>query len=221
MQFLDRVLLYKEAVCVTDLHIGVEAGMEKQGYNVPSQTKKMLDELMGYSGKFLIIVGDVKHSVSRASKQENREVPAFLRLLKEKFGRVVICKGNHDGRIEQLTDAEVVKDFVYEGVGFTHGHRWPGKEVFDCHTIVMGHVHPAFTYRDHLNRVQRRQCWLIGTVKRKKLEREKGVKAKVKRVVVMPAFNKIFYGRRKHEFGVLTDFVTKTDVLLTDRTKVF
>jgi putative SbcD/Mre11-related phosphoesterase len=221
MNFSDRAFIHEDAVCVADLHIGLESQMEDEGYSIPSQTKRMFDEISGYDGKLLVIVGDLKHTVPGITKQEIREIPVFLRALKEKFGRVVVCKGNHDGRIERLTEIEVVKDFVYRGVGFTHGHRWPSDDLFKCKTIVMGHVHPAFIYRDHLGRIQRKQCWVTGRMKNSALQKKKGVDSKVKQVVVMPAFNKIFYGKRKHEFGVFTEFVEKDGVFLTDSTRVF
>jgi putative SbcD/Mre11-related phosphoesterase len=221
MRFSGRVLLHDDVVCIADLHIGVEQQMEEEGYAIPSQTKRMFNEISSHEGNILIILGDVKHSVPGVSKQELREIPVFLRMLRQRFGRVVVCKGNHDGRIERLTDIEVVKDFVYNDVGFTHGHRWPGKDVFNSSTIVMGHVHPAFVYRNHLGRMQREQCWLTGRMKKTKLKREKGILSKTKSVVVMPAFNRMFYGRSKHEFGVLTNFVEKDGVFLTDSTKVF
>jgi metallophosphoesterase superfamily enzyme len=85
----------------------------------------------------------------------------------------------------------------------------------------MGHIHPAFTYRDHLGRTQRKQCWLTGKMKNNRLQKEKGISSNVKQVIVMPAFNKMFYGRKEHEFGVLTKFVDKDGVFLTDSTRVF
>jgi len=220
MEFSGRVLVHKDAVCVADLHIGFEKALEEEGYNLPSQTGRMLDELTEYKGKLLVIVGDVKHSIPRASDKELREIPIFLGTLKEKFHRVVICKGNHDGRIERLTDVEVVKDFIYDGIGFTHGHRWPGEKVFGCETIVIAHSHPVFSYKDHLGRLNRNQCWVVGKMNNRKIMAEKGTKSQVKRVIVMPAFNKVFFGRSKDEFGVLSGFVKKTDVFLTDGTKV-
>ena len=97
------VLEIKElnAVCVGDLHIGLESEYNARGVHVPSQTNRMERELAHLSeGKDrLIIVGDVKNKVPGSTKQEYRELPPFFKKMMHHYGTVDLVRGNHDTNI--------------------------------------------------------------------------------------------------------------------------
>ena len=78
----------EDILVASDFHIGIEYELLEKGINLPSQTKKMLSHLQNliaqYNIDHLIILGDVKHNIPSASRQEYFEVPEFFDALSEK-----------------------------------------------------------------------------------------------------------------------------------------
>jgi putative SbcD/Mre11-related phosphoesterase len=155
----------------------------------------------------IIILGDLKHQVPQTSPQEMREIPFFVRRLKEMFKSVVLVKGNHDGNIKKLVDIDVKKEFLVDSVGFVHGHIVPSQGFLKkAKIIVMGHMHPVYRWVDHLGQRCSKNCWIIGEWKGKK-------------VIIMPAFNELFSG--SDEFiGPFSKEMKRKEIILTDMTKV-
>src|ERR1700746_1202766 len=64
----ERVLV------VADLHLGWEVSLSHQGIHVPSQVPRLLDKLRKIIAethpKVLILLGDVKHAVSKVELEE-------------------------------------------------------------------------------------------------------------------------------------------------------
>ena len=69
----------ERVVVIGDLHIGWEVTLSQQGIHVPSQTSKMLERLKQIVQKEkpsrIVMLGDVKHSVTGAELEEWRDVP--------------------------------------------------------------------------------------------------------------------------------------------------
>jgi putative SbcD/Mre11-related phosphoesterase len=170
-----------EYLVVSDVHIGITGDLWRSGVSMPSQVSslaKRLNKLKRLTRtKFLIINGDLKHKVTGFSRQEKREVPEFLKLLK--FSKVVIVKGNHDGFIEKLVkgigNVSVKKSFAVGNYLVTHGHRsakTPKK------IIVIGHNHLVIRFQDDVKALYTEQVWVRG-------------KANGKTIIIMPAFNEL------------------------------
>ena len=148
----------KERVLVVgDLHIGWEVTLARQGIHVPSQTSKMLVRLEAAIAKEnptrLVMLGDVKHSVTGAELEEWHDVPDFFERLLAKVSVVEIIVGNHDGNLEPLTPSRVQLlppsgIALWHEYGLLHGHAWPNPELLGCETLILGHLHPAITLRD-------------------------------------------------------------------------
>ncbi len=209
--FENRFLRFKEYLVIGDLHLGFEHELGEKGYNVPSQTGKMLESIKKMAKKTkstkLIILGDLKHAVPNMSSQEKREIPFFVRKLDEFFEEVVLIKGNHDGRIEDLVKIDVKKEFVLDNVGFIHGHALPSKEFMEkTKCIVMAHIHPSYKWRDHLGHRHSKSCWIIGRWKEKK-------------VIIVPVFNESFYGSSEL-IGPFSKELKREEIILTDMTKL-
>jgi putative SbcD/Mre11-related phosphoesterase len=153
-------------VCVGDLHIGLEHEMRLNGVHVPSQTHRMERQLVevapGHEG--IVILGDVKHMVPGSSRQEFREVPQFFRALLKAYPRVMVVRGNHDTRLEEMLPDAVemhpASGLVLEDVGFVHGHTWPSEEVMGSRVLVLGHNHPAVLFEDGLRTSAVERCWV-------------------------------------------------------------
>jgi putative SbcD/Mre11-related phosphoesterase len=155
-----------EWLCVGDLHIGLESEMRSKGVHMPSQTERMIAELVelapAYGG--IIILGDVKHRVPGTSRQELAELPSFFRRLLAAYGKVHVVRGNHDTDISEILPAGVevhpASGMVMDGIGFVHGHTWPGNEVMAQPLLVMGHNHPAVIFEDGLGNNMSEKCWM-------------------------------------------------------------
>jgi hypothetical protein len=157
----DEVIL-----CAGDLHIGLEDEMRSKGVVVPSQTNKMLEELLSLAEGCdrLVLLGDVKHQVPGTSEQEYSELPRFFHSLSRAFPEIDVVRGNHDVGIEDVFFTGVhihpATGFSIDEVGFVHGHIWPSNEVMSRRILVMAHNHPAVLFRDGVGHVTTERCWL-------------------------------------------------------------
>jgi putative SbcD/Mre11-related phosphoesterase len=215
----------KERVLVLgDLHIGWEVTLAQQGIHVPSQTTKMLERLkkivLDEKPSRVVMLGDVKHSVTGAELEEWRDVPEFFEKLLKLVPSVQVISGNHDGNLEPLTPSQVelmgsTGIALWDRFGLLHGHAWPSPEILGCETLILGHLHPAVTLRDALDYRLTRPAWvtapcngrklLRGTMKAAGVSTERNleqvltekfhVKLRVARCVFVPPFNDFLGGR--------------------------
>jgi hypothetical protein len=185
-------------ICVADLHLGLEVQLRRAGFNIPSQTPKMLSSLeeLASLGDNLLILGDVKHRILSVSYREDREIPPFLEKLMNVYGSILIVAGNHDGGLGDILPKRVGAAAGHgtgiEGIGAFHGHVWPSKQVMECAKIVMGHIHPSVQLVDSLGSKSNEKCWVRGRLrKRLVLERYETCPAEL---IVVPAFNPLLTG---------------------------
>jgi putative SbcD/Mre11-related phosphoesterase len=214
----------EKVVVIGDLHIGWEVTLGQQGIHVPSQTAKMLQRLTAIVEEKrpsrLILLGDVKHSVTGTELEEWRDVPEFFERLIKLVPSIQVIVGNHDGNLEPLTPSKV--DLLppsglalWGKFGLLHGHAWPTPEILGCETLILGHLHPAVTLRDALGYRLTKPAWVTATCNTKKLLegtlktagismrdrteqvlREKfQVELKAARCVFVPPFNDFLGGR--------------------------
>lgn len=194
-------LLMKERrtwVCVADLHIGIEVQLRLGGFNIPSQTPRMLsslEELAGHGSK-LLILGDLKHRIPSVGYRENREIVPFMERLGRSFDTVALVSGNHDGGIASILPKSVQaapgRGTLIENIGAFHGHVWPSETVMEADSIVMGHTHPSVLLVDSLGAKTNEKCWVRARL-------DKGVVAQrykhcPKELVIVPAFNPLLTG---------------------------
>jgi putative SbcD/Mre11-related phosphoesterase len=188
----DQVIL-----CAGDLHIGLEDEMRSKGVIVPSQTDKMLEELLSLAEGCdrLVLLGDVKHQVPGTSDQEHSELPRFFHSLAKAFGEIDVVRGNHDVGIEDIFFTGVhihpSTGFAIGDVGFVHGHIWPSNVVMAKPTLVMAHNHPAILFRDGVGHVTTERCWLRGGFKEEAHARYPELPDEA---VVMPSLNRSLQG---------------------------
>ncbi len=214
----------ERVVVLGDLHIGWEVTLSQQGIHIPSQTGKMLQRLKAIIEKEhpsrIIMLGDVKHSVTGAELEEWRDVPDFFEALLKLVPAVQVILGNHDGNLEPLTPSKVeilpsTGLALWNRFGLLHGHAWPSPEILGCETLILGHLHPAVTLRDALGYRLTKPAWVTAPCDPKKLVRgtlkaagiqPKGnleevleekfrVKLATTRCVFVPPFNDFLGGR--------------------------
>lgn len=201
----------ERALVITDLHIGFERELAQLGVNIPSQTGKVFSKLqkiiLNMKPSRVILLGDVKHGIPAITNQEWADLPVFFERLLELGVEVEVIQGNHDGGLEPLTPREVKihdsRGVVVEEVGLIHGHAWPSRELLKCRVLLMGHNHPIVELRDQLGFRETIPAWLsirVSAESRSLLARELGEDdvyedVKVRRMVVMPAFNFLLPGK--------------------------
>ena len=186
-------LVDESALILSDLHYGVEAEMLRGGVWVPNRstgrTEKVLKLIKQTKSKRLILLGDVKHQVPHNSKQQRTDLEQFFMAV-NRVAKVEIVPGNHDGGLEDIIPSEVKfhksDGFVIGEIGMVHGHAWPSQEVMNSKILVMGHEHPALSFRDRLDKLHSEPCWLRAPM----LEHERYDKVP-KQLIVMPAFGEL------------------------------
>tara|TARA_Y100000310_G_C20677181_1_gene813752 strand:- start:1781 stop:2488 length:708 start_codon:yes stop_codon:yes gene_type:complete len=175
IEALDLAIKINNNLIITDIHIGHEEALNKQGILVPrfqfKDILKRLEKLISKS-KFnsIIINGDLKHEFGKISEQEWRNVLKFLDFLKKYSKKIIITKGNHDPIIKPIADKRniEIREFAeIDDILILHGNKIP-KDLKKYKTIIIGHEHPAISIRQG-PRIEVYKCFLVGKYKRKNL----------------------------------------------------
>jgi len=208
---------------VADLHLGFEYWLSEMGINIPSQTSKIQSRLLKIIGEVhpsrLILLGDVKHSVSNISLQEWKELPAFFESILKYVNIVEVIPGNHDGDLTPLTPRSIkilpARGIIINGkerVGLFHGHTWPGNELLEADYLVMGHNHPVIHFEDNFGYRTVRRAWIKASLDMEALRKlspasrklkskdtqitnnQGASSSKIKKLIIIPAFNDMLGG---------------------------
>ncbi len=206
-KIIDSALLIKDHLIISDLHLGYEYALNRQGFMIPRfQYKKIikrLKEILDASNATKIIInGDLKHEFGKISKQEWDEVVDFIEFLKKHFDEIILIKGNHDnftGFIAEKSGLEVYENYSVENYIVMHGDKKPQnfKEIKED-TVIIGHEHPSIGLRG-AERVEKVKCFLKGKVNDKKL-------------IVMPSFNFITEGSDCLQEKTISPFLKKVSL---------
>ena len=204
---VDLALLIDDALIISDVHIGFEEALNKQGVLVPGDhfpqlIKRMegiFSQLKNKKLKHIIINGDLKHEFGRISEQEWRHTLRFLDFLGKHCEKVILVKGNHDtilGPIAEKRNLEV-HDFVQLRSGevlICHGDKLPKENALKkAKLIIIGHEHPSVALRQG-PRVEKYKCFFVGSYKKKKL-------------IVLPSLNLLTEGSALMHDDVLSPFL--------------
>lgn len=213
----------KRTLVIADLHIGWEMSLSDKGIHIPSQMPRLLSKLSTLVSKYkpdrLLVLGDVKYSISIADIGEWHDVPDFFMTIRKQIPETWIIRGNHDGDLDALLPEKIEilpsTGIVYGDVGFFHGHQWPSLKLLRCRTLVMGHVHPVVVFRDLAGFRMSRQVWVRTKCDTKQLtkmllqkaevkiekspeatlRRNYKIKPKSEQLLIMPSFNEFLGGR--------------------------
>jgi len=203
----EPALTVGSTLVLADLHIGIEHELALNGVNIPSQIDRRIDRALQYlattKAKRVVLLGDVKNTILKASALERHDVPLFLQSLAECVP-VDILPGNHDGGIEywlpRYSRFEInihsSKGCSVHGAGLVHGHTWPSTELLRCGYVIMGHNHPKVRMADPLGHVSSKPVWIrtrfVESVFRERYPEIDGYADP--RVIIMPAFNELVGG---------------------------
>jgi putative SbcD/Mre11-related phosphoesterase len=191
-----------------DLHLGLEHELWQGGVCIPSQTEKILKQLLEGLAKIkpdrLLLLGDVKHNVPRTSWQEKKEVPDFLRRLSAEV-EVDIVPGNHDSNLADMAPAGVrvrsPSGYVLDGVGYFHGHTWPDEKIMRSDCLVAGHLHPAIRLNDPLGIPITRPIWARTRFSTHSVKEHYGISCDSE-IIIAPAFNYLCGGLPLNDPGL-------------------
>ncbi len=205
---MDLKFIYDEpaavldyALVVGDVHLGIEYELQRKGYNLPLQYKKVAERINALlrqtKTKTVIFLGDLKHDVYGMKDTEERMLNAFFRLLKTKS--VIVCKGNHDSDIENCIGIHVAppEGFLYGETLLLHGHAMPDATLLKAaKTLCFGHEH-ALAQIGHGKHASTQKVWIVG-------------KQNGKKFVIFPHFGDLVGGRAFNPDSHLVRFLTKT-----------
>jgi putative SbcD/Mre11-related phosphoesterase len=192
----------KKFLVISDLHIGSEIDLIKKGININSSQisqdvlKEIKDLKNTHSFNGIIILGDLKSSITHINKNEWDTIPSFLKQLSIDMEEVFLIPGNHDANINLLVPESVIvcntSGLVIEDTLLIHGHTIPEKTKFNIKKIIMGHVHPIFINPNSV--IHGKRLWIYLKVKKEAIF---GLQTKgIIEVIIVPTFNKYFYSLR-------------------------
>jgi|SRR3989344_4838552 len=175
---LDLALKVDSCLIISDVHIGYEESLNRQGILLPRfqfpEIIKRLEKIFSLSGKKfskIIINGDLKHDFGTISEQEWRNILKLIDFLRRHCEEVIIIKGNHDSSIKPIADKRGVriadKEVIQTKHGkilVTHGDKIP-PDAKDYSAIIIGHEHPAISLRKG-QRAETYKCYLAGKYKK-------------------------------------------------------
>ncbi|UTB31980.1 MAG: metallophosphoesterase [Methanobacterium sp. ERen5] len=185
----DLGLIIDDHLIISDIHIGYEGALNREGIMVPRfQYKKILERIIEiirkYEPKKVIVNGDLKHEFGRITSQEWKESMDFIEFLKANFQETILIKGNHDNFtrfIAEKTGLEVYESYAVDDHLIMHGDKLPDEKTLkNSETIIIGHEHPCIGIRNG-ERLEKIKCYLKGSYHDKDL-------------IVMPSFNFVTEG---------------------------
>jgi putative SbcD/Mre11-related phosphoesterase len=202
LEYVNEDSELKKFLVISDLHIGSEIDLIKKGININSSQisqdilKEIKDLQNTYSFNGVVILGDLKSTITHISKNEWDTIPSFLKQLSIDMEEVFLIPGNHDANINLLVPESIIvcntSGLVMEDTLLIHGHTIPEKTKFNIKKIVMGHVHPIFINPNSV--IHGKRLWIYLKVKKESIF---GLQTKgIIEVIVVPTFNKYFYSLR-------------------------
>ena len=202
LEYVNEYSDLKKFLVISDLHIGSEIDLIKKGININSLqiSQDILKEIKDLQNTHLfngiIILGDLKSSITHISKNEWDTIPSFLKQLSIDMEEVFLIPGNHDANINLLVPEPVIvcntSGLVIEDTLLIHGHTIPEKTKFNIKKIIMGHVHPIFINPNSV--IHGKRLWVYLKVKKEAIF---GLQTKgIIEVIIVPTFNKYFYSLR-------------------------
>lgn len=194
----------KRHLVVTDLHIGFEDSLAENKIFVGKNTtlnetvQKISSLIESQNPDDIILLGDIKSSINRITKNEWNQVPEFLRNISQKTD-VILIPGNHDANISRLVPDDITLvssiGIVLENSLLTHGHTMPTENFSHVDRIVMGHLHPVFFDEDSILNGQR--VWV--SIKTKKENLFSSASGDLE-ITIVPSFNRYFYATKKKTY---------------------
>jgi metallophosphoesterase superfamily enzyme len=181
-QTIDRRYLLRKygeskIFLVADLHLGFDIGISKRFDTRDPQwsfeiINKLKMDLKKTKPDYLIILGDLEHTIDRSTTSQNESEKQLTRYSdsKEKIYSlfqkqivdidaldIILIKGEHDIAIGDYLGDSVVKypssgtSLLENQLGVLHGNVKPEESLLLSTEIFLGHIHPTIEFKDELN----------------------------------------------------------------------
>ena len=197
---LALYLIKEKTLIISDLHIGIEESLNKQGVLIPRfQFNDFLNKLKLIFEKVnverIVFNGDLKHEFGEISRQEWNNILKLFDFLKDK--EIIIIKGNHDPILKPIAEKrnmKLIESYDLNNISILHGDKILtnlGK------ILIIGHEHPAVSLKKGA-RTEKYSCFLKGKWKNKTL-------------IIMPSFNLLTYGSDILKEKLLSPFLTNIE----------
>ena len=162
-----------KALIVSDLHLGYEGGMAKEGIAIPKANLKSIIVSLGkaFEGREIgriIVVGDIKNDFSGVIAEELNELREIIEFVKGKGASMELVMGNHDNFMATYSNALGIKvhqhHLLLSGYLFAHGDKPLETLDAEVSSIIIGHEHPSIGIRSKLGTIERLRCFLYGRI---------------------------------------------------------
>lgn len=195
---------------ISDIHIGYEESLNRQGILIPRNNyndllirlEKALEKIKKKNFvETVVINGDLIHEFGKISRKEKDLTNKFVKFLSN-YGSVVLMEGNHDKALKYILDetVEIKANLVLGKILIIHGDKIPSKDLLKTvKTIIIGHEHPAIAVTSG-SRVEKYKCFLKGKYEHKDL-------------IVMPSCNLFIEGTDVLREKMLSPFLKKNNIL--------
>jgi hypothetical protein len=218
------------ALVVADYHAGIERALQRDGIEVRSRASRrrhrVLDLLDRVDADRVVFLGDLGHDIGEAMGVERDELERLVDAIPVP---ITLVKGNHDGKLQDVLDVEVTPSQGTRrgGVGFVHGHTWPGEAALSASILCVGHEHPTVRLEDEVGGSRVERAWLRGSVDPTPFAAHRDDAGPVPdELVVFPAFNDLVGGTWVNVEGqaflspFLPDASPHADAYLLDGTRL-
>jgi putative SbcD/Mre11-related phosphoesterase len=197
----DLALIIGKTLIISDIHLGYENVMHKQGYFLPKTQLKLtvqrfrkIERALNFNS--IIINGDLKHNFSYINDKDKKDIIGFLAMLKRKY-KLIVIEGNHDAALKPVLDSlsiTIVKKHIISDILIIHGDK-----VINIprtiKKIIIGHEHPAISITDGVKH-ETYKCYLKGTFRKRTL-------------IVQPSFNVLNEGSNVIRDKILSPYITE------------
>lgn len=225
-KIIDKALLINDILIFSDVHIGYEEALNKQGILIPrldfKDLIKNIDKILAKTKKLstIVINGDLKHEFGTISDQEWRQTLKFFDHLAKKCKKIILVKGNHDtilGPIAKKRNIKVVDHYILKepnnkssinkiskiikkkknkNILIIHGDKIPDKKLLKNIDIIIIGHEHPAVSIKDFPRVEIYKCFLVGKWKNKNL-------------IVLPSFITINEGHDITKEENLSPFLDK------------
>jgi uncharacterized protein len=195
---------------LSDVHIGYEESLNRQGILIPRNNyndlllrlEKTLERIKKIDViKKIVINGDLIHEFGKVSKKEKDLTNKFIGFLSG-YAEVSLIAGNHDAALKYFIkdDIKIMEKIVLGDILIVHGDKvMPKNSLKNVTKIIIGHEHPAVCITSG-SRVEKYKCFLKGKYERKDL-------------IVMPSCNLFIEGTDVSREKLLSPFLKKNNIL--------
>ena len=197
---LALYLIKEKTLIISDLHIGIEESLNKQGILIPRfQFNDLVLRLKNILAKVnvnrVVFNGDLKHEFGEILPQEWRNILKLFDFLQDK--EIIVIKGNHDPILKPIAEKrnmKLIESYTINNITILHGDKILANL---SKVIIMGHEHPAISLKKGI-RTERYNCFLKGKWHNKIL-------------IVTPSFNLLTYGSNVLKEKLLSPFLTNIE----------